>query len=174
MTTAQNALILTLQARLADAQMERLQVREAVAQHTADLHRLAIEVGNVQSERDHYRSLAAASEAAEREMYARLVERTEEAARLRALLADKQTPDAWPDVLVDRITSPGRPPMPDQPNDFQVPVCSSCRRERELTDAYDYNPLQAITGQPLGWYSGDDGEVCPQCMESMIRGGGLR
>ncbi len=104
MTTAQNALILTMRARLADAQKERLQVREAVAQHPADLHRLAIEVGNVQSERDHYRSLAAASEAAEREMYARLVERTEEAARLRALLADKQTPDAWPDTLVDRIT----------------------------------------------------------------------
>lgn len=37
-------------------------------------------------------------------------------------------------------------------------------------DAYDYNPLQVMTNQPLGWYSGDDGEVCPECMTKMIRG----
>jgi hypothetical protein len=37
-------------------------------------------------------------------------------------------------------------------------------------DSYDYNPLQVITGQPLGWYSGDDGEVCPECMTATIRG----
>jgi hypothetical protein len=56
---------------------------------------------------------------------------------------------------------------------IEPPKCSSCQRERDIKrpmDAYDYNPLQAITGQPFGWYSGDDGEVCPECMTSMIRG----
>jgi hypothetical protein len=46
-----------------------------------------------------------------------------------------------------------------------------CRRERTLNgmDAYDYNPIQVVTGKPLGWYSGDDGEVCPECMTSTLR-----
>jgi hypothetical protein len=35
-------------------------------------------------------------------------------------------------------------------------------------DAYDYNPLQVVTGQPVGWYSGDDGEVCPECMTKTL------
>ena len=52
-----------------------------------------------------------------------------------------------------------------------VPTCNSCSRERTLADAYDYNPIQALTGAPLGWYSGDDGEVCPECMTKMLRGG---
>lgn len=60
---------------------------------------------------------------------------------------------------------------------FTLPVCGMCRRERTLADpahpmdSYDYTPMQAITGQPLGWYSGDDGEVCPECMTKTIRGG---
>jgi hypothetical protein len=37
-------------------------------------------------------------------------------------------------------------------------------------DAYDYSPLQAVTGRPLGWYSADDGEVCPEDMERTVRG----
>lgn len=52
--------------------------------------------------------------------------------------------------------------------EIEIPKCSICRRERTLDDAYDYNPLQAITGQPLGWYSGDDGEVCPEDMTRMM------
>lgn len=57
----------------------------------------------------------------------------------------------------------------------QIAKCSSCRRERTALDpnhpmdAYDYSPLQVITGRPMGWYSGDDGEVCPECMERTIR-----
>lgn len=51
-----------------------------------------------------------------------------------------------------------------------VPACVVCRRERTIADAYDYNPLQVITGKPLGWYSADDGEICPECMEKTIRG----
>lgn len=55
------------------------------------------------------------------------------------------------------------------------PTCSLCRRARSIDrpmDAYDYTPMQVVTGQPLGWYSGDDGEVCPECIEQSIRGGG--
>lgn len=56
-----------------------------------------------------------------------------------------------------------------------VPICSMCRRERTLgdsehpMDSYDYSPMQMLTGQPLGWYSGDDGEVCPECMTKTLR-----
>jgi len=51
-----------------------------------------------------------------------------------------------------------------------IPVCGACQRERTIQDAYDYNPLQVVTGLPLGWYSGDDGEMCPECMTKMLRG----
>lgn len=53
-------------------------------------------------------------------------------------------------------------------------TCSMCGRERTITgmDAYDYSPLQAIAGSAFGWYSGDDGEICPEDMEKTIRGGG--
>lgn len=52
--------------------------------------------------------------------------------------------------------------------------CSLCQRERTIHDAYDYNPLQALTGKPLGWYSGDTGEeVCPECLTKTILGGVL-
>jgi hypothetical protein len=59
---------------------------------------------------------------------------------------------------------------------MKPPTCSLCRRERTLgtaehpMDSYDYHPAQALTGQPLGWYSGDDGEVCPECMTKTLRG----
>jgi hypothetical protein len=36
-------------------------------------------------------------------------------------------------------------------------------------DAYDYNPIQVVTGKPLGWYSGDDGEICPEDIAKLIR-----
>lgn len=57
-------------------------------------------------------------------------------------------------------------------DEFEVPQCSLCRRERGITgmDAYDYTPMQVVTGQPLGWYSGDDGEFCPECIEKTVRG----
>lgn len=49
-----------------------------------------------------------------------------------------------------------------------IQTCDSCRRERNADDD-DYNPIQVITGAPLGWYSGDDGEICPECMTRMVR-----
>lgn len=58
----------------------------------------------------------------------------------------------------------------------EIPTCSMCQRKRTVgddghpMDAYDYNPIQVVTGRPLGWYSGDDGEVCPECMTKIVRG----
>jgi hypothetical protein len=51
-----------------------------------------------------------------------------------------------------------------------VPKCGMCGRERTLqgADVNDYTPLQVIAGAPLGWYSGDDGEVCPEDMTNII------
>ena len=46
--------------------------------------------------------------------------------------------------------------------------CAECARVRAVTDE-DYSPLQVVTGQPLGWYSGDDGEICGYCMSALIR-----
>lgn len=52
-----------------------------------------------------------------------------------------------------------------------IPTCSTCRRERTVQDVNDYHPLQVLSCAPLGWYTGDDGEVCPECMTRFIRGG---
>ncbi len=55
-------------------------------------------------------------------------------------------------------------------------TCGMCRRKRTIgdgehpMDAYDYSPLQVLTGKPLGWYSGDDGQMCPECMTETLRG----
>ncbi|WP_016895949.1 hypothetical protein [Mycobacteroides abscessus] len=49
-----------------------------------------------------------------------------------------------------------------------VTVCNVCGRERTPNDALDYNPIQVVTRQLLGWYSGDDGEICPECMAQLI------
>ena len=55
-------------------------------------------------------------------------------------------------------------------SDF-IQRCSVCGRERTLADVNDYNPLQAVMGAPLGWYSSaEDGEICPEDMEQMMRG----
>lgn len=43
-------------------------------------------------------------------------------------------------------------------------TCGICGRERTPADK-DYSPMQAITGQPCGWYSADDGEICGHDMD---------
>lgn len=53
-----------------------------------------------------------------------------------------------------------------------VPRCSQCGRERTVHDAYDYSPLQVVTNQPVGWYSGDDGELCPEHITELLRPAG--
>lgn len=51
-----------------------------------------------------------------------------------------------------------------------VPRCDWCGRERDLNDAYDYNPIQVVTRKPLGWYSSEkDGEMCGQCMTKILK-----
>lgn len=52
---------------------------------------------------------------------------------------------------------------------MEIQKCSICGRERTLDDAYDYNPIQALTGKAFGWYSGDDGEICPECFTKLMR-----
>lgn len=47
--------------------------------------------------------------------------------------------------------------------------CVACGRERKPSD-FDYSPIQVITNAELGWYSGDDGEICPEDMTKTIRG----
>lgn len=60
-------------------------------------------------------------------------------------------------------------------DEFAPKVCALCGRTRGADlvaypmDAYDYSAVQAIMGQPLGWYSGDDGEICPEEITEMLR-----
>ncbi len=58
-------------------------------------------------------------------------------------------------------------------NTMNIAKCNLCGRERtaEGMDAYDYSAIQVLSGQPLGWYTGEDGEVCPEDMERSVRGG---
>lgn len=55
------------------------------------------------------------------------------------------------------------------PEPFPPPVCSSCGRERTQQDP-DYTPFQFITGNTVGWMSGDDGEFCGECLTAMMSG----
>jgi len=48
-----------------------------------------------------------------------------------------------------------------------TPICGLCKRERKPEDK-DYSVIQWLNGLPLGWYSGKDGEVCPECMTDMM------
>lgn len=41
--------------------------------------------------------------------------------------------------------------------------CLDCDRHRK-PDEPDYNPIQLLIGQAPGWYSGDDGELCGDCL----------
>ncbi|RZT59334.1 hypothetical protein EV140_1939 [Microcella alkaliphila] len=49
-----------------------------------------------------------------------------------------------------------------------VPTCVECGVERPK-QAKDYNPMQAIIGAELGWYSGSDGELCGPCLSALMR-----
>lgn len=59
-------------------------------------------------------------------------------------------------------------------DEVKVPKCIICGRERtagqgvHFMDSYDYSPLQVVTGKPLGWYSGSDGEICPEDMTKTL------
>ena len=49
-----------------------------------------------------------------------------------------------------------------------VPTCSECNRPRDDNDDLGYNPLQVVFGQKVGWYSGDDCEMCGPCMTKLL------
>jgi len=51
-----------------------------------------------------------------------------------------------------------------------IQTCLMCKRERTMYDVNDYTPLQVVMNAPIGWYSGDDGEICGDCMTKTIRG----
>lgn len=103
---------------------------------------------------------------------------------LDALQAVGQDAGVWrpDDLLEERILAELLPPTsaPEpaatEPEAFTwqgapaTPTCGSCRRERTTNDWYDYNPIQAVTGRPLGWYNGDDGQTCGQCLTAMMAG----
>jgi hypothetical protein len=38
------------------------------------------------------------------------------------------------------------------------------------TDEPEYSAIQPMTGQPLGWYNGDDGSFCPKHIAAMMLG----
>lgn len=46
-------------------------------------------------------------------------------------------------------------------------TCGECGRGRTDADIA-YSPLQPIMGQPCGWYSGDDAELCGHCMDTIL------
>lgn len=54
-------------------------------------------------------------------------------------------------------------------SDDNIPVCIEAGCGVEKTDGHGaYSPIQVIMGQPLGWYSGDDGEICPKHIAEMM------
>jgi hypothetical protein len=61
------------------------------------------------------------------------------------------------------------PAGPEQAQPFAV-VCAACGRERTLADDYDYNPLQLVTGRPLGWFNCDGEQMCGQCLLATMKG----
>jgi hypothetical protein len=48
-------------------------------------------------------------------------------------------------------------------------TCQTCGRPRRH-DEHDYTPMDLVTGRPLGWYSGDDGEFCGPCLADIMKG----
>ncbi len=49
-------------------------------------------------------------------------------------------------------------------------VCDDCGRARTLADDYDYTPLQIGTGRPLGWFNGDNEQMCGECLTATMKG----
>jgi len=46
--------------------------------------------------------------------------------------------------------------------------CDVCSQEK-TTSTLEYNPMQVITGQLIGWFSGKDGsEICGPCMTNLL------
>ncbi len=50
----------------------------------------------------------------------------------------------------------------------EAPMCVECQRTRTDADG-DYHPMQLFMRMRVGWYSGDDGEMCGECMAEIFR-----
>ena len=48
-------------------------------------------------------------------------------------------------------------------------TCDVCAVQR--TTEPDYNPADLIIRGKVGWYSGDDGEICPNDMVALLKRG---
>lgn len=75
--------------------------------------------------------------------------------------------DAEPDDIPVLTDPNGAPPTTPPPGPAK---CSMCGRERTPED-HDYNPVTQVLmlrSEPMGWYSGDDGEMCPEDMVKMM------
>lgn len=72
-----------------------------------------------------------------------------------------------PEAKLDPIPS-GHIGAPPEGISVVVSVqCGSCRRFRR-PDEFGYSPIQPVLGQQIGWYSGDDGELCGPCMADLM------
>ena len=78
-------------------------------------------------------------------------------------------PTPEPQGLTERVEA-GLPAV--DPNAATVAgiVCAHCGLERTLADDYDYTPLQLFTGRPLGWFNGDNEQMCGDCLGKSMRG----
>lgn len=74
----------------------------------------------------------------------------------------------YPSLATDLETMAGRWEDGQGRPRIEPPKCDTCGRARTLRDAYDYNPIQVVTGQRLGWCTGDGGETCPECMARLL------
>ncbi len=54
-----------------------------------------------------------------------------------------------------------------QPKNDQ-PTCDLCGRARR-DDEPAYDPFVWLAQNRAGWYSGDDGELCPSCLSALIQ-----
>lgn len=71
------------------------------------------------------------------------------------------------------------PAEPDSPPVFDMVgastmqpgiVCTSCKRTRTVNDDYDYTPLQIFTGRKLGWFNGENEQMCGECLTKTMKG----
>lgn len=56
-----------------------------------------------------------------------------------------------------------------QKGKLMIQKCDDCQRER-TEDDFDYSPMQVIiVGSTIGWFSGEDGDFCGECLTRMLR-----
>ena len=83
--------------------------------------------------------------------------------------ADQECWDAHSAVQDLREANTPLPMQPDLPEPSSPShQCGRCGRFRTPEDVQDYSFMQVLYGNPVGWYSDDDGEMCPECMRFLL------